>query len=69
MYVDPIVEEIHHIRKQHCQHFGFDLHKIFADVKQREQQSQHKVVNFSLEHKREPNNAFAADFEKGAEEK
>jgi len=49
MYIDPIVEEIHQIREQHCQQFQFDLHKIFADVKQREQQSQNRLVNLSTE--------------------
>ena len=47
MYVDPIVEEIHQIREQHCEQFQFDLHRIFADVKQRERASDHKVVNLS----------------------
>lgn len=57
MYVDPIVQEIHQIREQHCQQFQFDLHKIFADVKQRERQSQNRIVNFSVKKAQEPNNA------------
>lgn len=45
MYIDPIVEEIHQIRERHCQQFHYDLHQIFLDVKQREQQSRHRIVN------------------------
>jgi hypothetical protein len=56
MYLDPIVEEIHQIRERYCQQFEFDLHKIFVDVKQREQQSQHRIVNFSLNKRQMPNN-------------
>lgn len=52
MYSDPIVQEIHQIREQHCQQFQFDLHKLFADVKQREQHSHKHVVNLSIKRKR-----------------
>lgn len=45
MYRDPIVAEIHRTREQHCQQFHGDLHQLFADVKQREQQHPEKVVN------------------------
>lgn len=52
MYSDPIVQEIHQIREQHCQQFQFDLHKLFADVKQREQRSDKKVVNLSMKRRK-----------------
>lgn len=55
MYIDPIVEEIHQIREQYCQQFQFDIHKIFVDVKQREQQYHDKVVNLSINRERKPN--------------
>ena len=48
MYADPIVQEIHRIREQLCQEFQFDIRKIFADVKQREQQHRDKLVNLTL---------------------
>ena len=44
MYDDPIVREIHQIREVLCQKFQFDIQKIFADVKQREQQHKDKLV-------------------------
>lgn len=44
MYDDPIVQEIHRIREVLCQKFQFDVQRIFADVKQREQQHEHKLV-------------------------
>ncbi len=36
MWKDPIVEEIHRIRRMHAQQFNFDLYAIFADLKEQE---------------------------------
>ena len=55
MYDDPIVKEIHQIREALCQQFQFDIHKIFADVKRREQQHRDKVVNLFVTHGRSSN--------------
>ena len=32
MNEDPIVAEVRRIRKQRARRFGFDIHKIFADI-------------------------------------
>lgn len=32
MNEDPIVAEVRRIREQRARRFGFDIHKIFADV-------------------------------------
>ena len=41
---DPIVEQIRKYRNQHAAEHGFDLRKIFADLRDKEGQSGHKVV-------------------------
>jgi hypothetical protein len=51
MYIDPIVQEIHLIREEHCQRFHGDIHQIFLDVKKREQQHAEKVVNLLVKKK------------------
>lgn len=56
MYIDPIVQEIHQIREQHCQQFQFNLHQLFADVKHREQHSHKNVVNLSRKRRKTLNN-------------
>jgi hypothetical protein len=33
MWTDPIIEELHAQRKEHAAQFGFDPHKIFADLR------------------------------------
>jgi len=58
MYDDPIVQEIHQIREQLCQKFQFDIRKIFADVKQREQQHRDKLVKLPLKKGRSPNESL-----------
>ena len=46
MLNDPIVEEVRRIRTEHAAKFGFDIDRIFADIKQREQASGARVVSF-----------------------
>lgn len=55
MYDDPIVQEIHQIREILCQKFHFDIQRIFADVKRREQQHRDRLVNLSVKHGKSPN--------------
>lgn len=33
MWTDPIVEELHAQRREHAAQFGFDPHKIFAELR------------------------------------
>jgi hypothetical protein len=58
MYDDPIVQEIHQIRESLCQKFQFDIQKIFADVKQREQKHRDKLVNLPVKQGRSPNESL-----------
>ena len=36
---DPIVEEVRRVRDEHAKSLGYDLHRIFEDVKRRERES------------------------------
>jgi len=45
MIEDPIVEEIHKIRREHAAKFGFDVAAICADYREREKKSKLKVVS------------------------
>lgn len=36
MWEDPIVSEVRHIREQLAGQFNFDLHAIFADLRERQ---------------------------------
>jgi hypothetical protein len=45
MIEDPIVEEIHEIRRAHAAKFNFDVAAICADYREREKQSKLKVVS------------------------
>ncbi len=33
MKTDPIVDEIHRIRRAHAKRFGYDISAIFADIR------------------------------------
>lgn len=33
MWTDPIIEELHAQRREHAAQFGFDPHKIFAELR------------------------------------
>lgn len=39
---DPIVEEVRHVRREHAQHFGFDLKAIFADLRRGQEEERRK---------------------------
>ena len=45
MIDDPIVEEIHKIRREHAAQFNFDVAAICADYREREKRSKLKVVS------------------------
>jgi hypothetical protein len=44
MWTDPIVEEVRRVREQHAAKFDYDIGRIVADVKKREQESTRVVV-------------------------
>lgn len=44
---DPIVEEVRKHRDAHARQFNYDLAAICADLKQRQEQSGHRVVRLS----------------------
>jgi hypothetical protein len=47
MFNDPIVEEVRAARQKHAARFGFDLKKIAQDLKEKQAQSNRKVVDYS----------------------
>jgi hypothetical protein len=47
MFKDPIVEEVRAARQKHAARFGFDLKKIAEDLKEKQAQSNRKVVDYS----------------------
>jgi hypothetical protein len=36
MWEDPIVAEVHHTRRELAKKFGFDVHAIVADIRERQ---------------------------------
>lgn len=44
---NPIIEEIHRYRAEHAKKFGYDLKRIFEDVRSRQGQSGVPVVDRS----------------------
>lgn len=44
MWRDPIVEEIHRVRDEQAEKFGYDLHAICEDVRKKEATSCRKPV-------------------------
>lgn len=47
MWNDPIVEDVHRIRKKLSAKFNHDIGAICADAREREKQSGRKVVDLS----------------------
>lgn len=43
MTTDPVIDEIHQIRREISDRFGGDLHAILADARQRQAESGHPV--------------------------
>ena len=48
---DPIVEEIHKIREEYAEKFGYDVDAMFEDLRKKQSQSKHIIVSFSKENK------------------
>ena len=46
MYKDPIIDEIHKFREEHAAKFNYDIRKIVAYYKNRQDKSNRKIVNF-----------------------
>lgn len=44
---DPIVEEVRKAREEHAARFGYDLRRIFQDIKADEKRSGRKAVSLS----------------------
>ena len=51
---NPILEEIYKYRAEHAAKFGYDIHRMFADARERERLSGLPVVNRSEPHRRKP---------------
>ncbi len=39
MWTDPIVEELHEQRKQHAAKLGFDVHRVYLELKKLDESS------------------------------
>lgn len=50
MLSDMIIEEIRHVRETHAAQFDYDLDAIYADIKQREKDSQRHYVTLAPKH-------------------
>ncbi len=46
MYKDPIIDEIHKFREEHAAQFNYDIKKIVAYYKNKQNKSNRKIVNF-----------------------
>jgi len=44
--IDPIVAEVRAVRDKHASKFGYDLSKIFSDIKARQEASGRKFVKY-----------------------
>jgi len=51
MWTDPIVEELHKIRKEHAAKFNFNLLAIARDYQKQQKQGGRKVVSFAQKRK------------------
>ena len=51
MWKDPVVAAIHRIRQRHAREFGYNLYRLFQDLKREQASSGRTVV--SLPRKRE----------------
>ncbi len=44
--IDPIVDEVRAVRDNHASKFGYDLIKIFSDIKARQEASGREFVKY-----------------------
>ena len=45
--IDPIVEEIHKIRKEYAEKFEFDVDAMFEDLHKKQAESHRKIVSLA----------------------
>jgi hypothetical protein len=45
--IDPIVEEIHKIRKEFAEKFAYDVDAMFEDLRKKQANSKRIIVSFS----------------------
>lgn len=56
MKTDPIIEEIHRVRREHAEKFNYNMSEIFSDLKKQEKQSGRKFVSLPIKRKILPKN-------------
>ncbi len=45
--IDPIVEEIHKIRKEFAEKFDYSVEAMFEDLRKKQAESNRKIVSFA----------------------
>lgn len=45
--IDPIVEEIHKVRKEYAENFDHDVDAMFEDLHKKQAESGRKIVSFA----------------------
>jgi len=51
MWTDPIVAELHRIRERHAREFGYELRRMFQDLKKQQESSGRRVVSLPRKRK------------------
>jgi hypothetical protein len=46
MWEDPLVDEVRQVREKHAARFGYDLRKIYLDLKKQEKASGQQFVSY-----------------------
>jgi hypothetical protein len=45
MWTDPIVAELHRLRERHAREFGYDLRRMFQDLKKQQESCGRRIVS------------------------
>ena len=45
MWKDPVVAELHRLRERHARQFGYDLRRMFQDLKKQQESCGRKIVS------------------------
>jgi hypothetical protein len=53
--IDPIVEEIHKIRKEFAEKFDYNVDAMFEDLRKKQVESKRKIVSFAKGKKQNTN--------------
>ncbi len=53
--IDPIVEEIHKIRKEFAEKFDYNVDAMFEDLRKKQLQNNRKIVSFAKRIKKRQN--------------